>query len=162
MLVRDIHQDATGANSQLPLAAETDADTLFAQRVRLFRERAGMTQRALADHMTASGYKMHQTTIAKIEAFERPVYVGEAVALAALLRVQLQEFTAPPVTNADLAERARLISEAQREVNLAQRDVAKHDEEIEQAQVLRERAERRYTEAQERVSRLIHGTKDNQ
>ena len=79
-LVTDNHQDASGTNK---LPSWSDPDGVLARRVRALRETSDLTQREIADKMTAAGYRMHQTTIAKIESGERPVYVGEAVALAA-------------------------------------------------------------------------------
>ena len=40
-----------------------------------------------------AGYKMHQSTVAKIESGERPVSIGEAVQLAEVLGVDLGELT---------------------------------------------------------------------
>ena len=62
---------------------------LFAARVREFREQAGMTQRQVAERMSDLGYRIHQTTMAKIEAGTRPVVVGEAVALARIFGVSV-------------------------------------------------------------------------
>jgi transcriptional regulator with XRE-family HTH domain len=65
----------------------TDPDEVLPIRLRAARESAGLTQRQLAASMTTAGYGMHQTTIAKIEAGERPVTVGESAALARVLGV---------------------------------------------------------------------------
>lgn len=106
----DISQDAPGHNRLPPLPGEPDRDAIFAQRVRVLREAAQLTQRQVADKMTFAGYRMHQTTIAKIEAGERPVYVGEAVALAGVLGVGIGDLITEPregdVITA-LAERSR-------------------------------------------------------
>jgi transcriptional regulator with XRE-family HTH domain len=66
-------------------------DVLFGRRLRGLREEAGLTQRQLADRMRAAGYKMHQTTVAKIEAGERAVSVGEAAEFAGALGIDLTE-----------------------------------------------------------------------
>jgi transcriptional regulator with XRE-family HTH domain len=80
-----------------PLPDEADPDAVFARRVRQLRESAGLTQRQVADQMTGAGYRMHQTTIAKIEADDpRPVYVGEAVTLARILGVSLSDLLSEP------------------------------------------------------------------
>lgn len=93
-LVTDNHQDASGTNK---LPSWSDPDGVLARRVRALRETSDLTQREIADKMTAAGYRMHQTTIAKIESGERPVYVGEAVALAGILGVSLEQLlTEPP------------------------------------------------------------------
>ena len=77
--------------------AEASPDAIFAWRVRVLREATGLTQRQLADKMTAAGHRMHQTTIAKIESGERPVYVGEAVALAGSLEVGVADLIQEPL-----------------------------------------------------------------
>jgi transcriptional regulator with XRE-family HTH domain len=66
---------------------EQQPDVVFGRRLRYMREQAGLTQRHLADVMRGAGFKMHQTTIAKIEAGERAVSVGEAVQFADALGV---------------------------------------------------------------------------
>jgi transcriptional regulator with XRE-family HTH domain len=65
--------------------------TLFGRRLRGLREEAGLTQRQLADLMRAAGYKMHQTTVAKIEAGERAVPVDEAAQFADVLGIDLTQ-----------------------------------------------------------------------
>ena len=63
-------------------------DEMFGQRLRALREVA-LTQRQLANEMTAAGHTMYQTTIAKIESGERPVSFGEAVSFAEVLGADL-------------------------------------------------------------------------
>jgi transcriptional regulator with XRE-family HTH domain len=70
------------------------ADVVFAERLRAVRRTARITHRQLADRMTAAGRKMHPSTIAKIEACDRPVSIGEAVHLAAVLCVDLHDLLA--------------------------------------------------------------------
>jgi len=65
--------------------------TAFGRRLRYLREEAGLTQRQLADVMRAAGYKMHQTTVAKIEAGERAVPVDEAAQFADVLGIDLTQ-----------------------------------------------------------------------
>jgi transcriptional regulator with XRE-family HTH domain len=101
ILVRDIPQDPAGSN-RLP-ALPGSADATFARRVRDLREIADLTQRRLAEQMTVMGYRMHQTTIAKIEAGERPVSIGEAVAFASVLGVEMPDLLAGP-SDPDLAD----------------------------------------------------------
>jgi transcriptional regulator with XRE-family HTH domain len=92
-------QDTTGHNWWWRMGMH-DPDQVLPEHLRMIREAAGRTQRAVAEEMTLAGYKMHQTTIAKIEAGERPVTVGEAVALACIVGVSLtaliQHQTADP------------------------------------------------------------------
>jgi len=84
-----------------------DPDEVLPGRLRVLREAAGLTQRQLAHQMTLAGRKMHQTTIAKIEAGERPVSVGEGAALADIMGCGLGDLITEPATlqaAADLAE----------------------------------------------------------
>lgn len=78
------------------MPGEADPDAVLARRVRKLREAAQVTQKQLAAKMTGSGHQMYQTTIAKIEAGERPVIIGEAVALALVLGVSLAELVTDP------------------------------------------------------------------
>jgi transcriptional regulator with XRE-family HTH domain len=64
---------------------------VFGRRLRYLREEAGLTQRQLADVMREAGYKMHQTTVAKIEAGERAVPVDEAAQFADALGIDLTQ-----------------------------------------------------------------------
>lgn len=70
---------------------QRDPGAPFGRRLRYLREEAGLTQRQLADVMRGAGYKMHQTTVAKIEAGERAVSVDEAAQLAKVLRIDLTQ-----------------------------------------------------------------------
>jgi transcriptional regulator with XRE-family HTH domain len=128
--MKDIPQDQPGPN-KLPFLWPSDADPdwVFARRVRVLRDTAKMTQRQLADAMTAAGHRMHQTTIAKIEAGERPVQVGEAVALARVIGVGLDDLIHEPYEEqdqelaqamADRAGQAQRFSEMRRRVDEAQ------------------------------------------
>ena len=66
------------------------ADIIFARRLRKFRRQAGVTQRELADQMTAAGHKMLPSAICNIEIGRRLVTIGEAVQFAAALGIPLQ------------------------------------------------------------------------
>lgn len=56
------------------------------------RQRRGMSQSALARVMQAAGFSWQQTTVSRTEAGQRPIPFAEAVALAALLNIDLSEF----------------------------------------------------------------------
>jgi transcriptional regulator with XRE-family HTH domain len=81
-----------------------DPERIFGQRLRVLREEAGMTQAQLAERMTGQGFPMHQTTIGKIEANQRPVRVNEASMLAGILGLQLSDLLADPDLTAEVAE----------------------------------------------------------
>lgn len=61
----------------------------FAAWLRAARTAAGVTQKRVADDMTARGFSFIQTTVAKIEYGERPVRIEEAAALAGLFGATL-------------------------------------------------------------------------
>jgi len=73
-----------------------EPERVLAARVREIREKLGMTQAEVARGMTAQGLAMLQSTIAKIEACQRPVRLNEAVRLAAVLRTQLDDLMTDP------------------------------------------------------------------
>ncbi len=104
-------QDQSGANRE-PLildSVDTSAfDAAFGRRVRELREAAGLTQRQLASQMTAAGHTMHQTTIAKIEAGQRPVLVKESSALAGVLGVSQADMMPGPDGPDDPIARVRI------------------------------------------------------
>lgn len=88
-----------------------DPERILGQRLRGFREEAAMTQAQLAEVMTGQGFPMHQTTIAKIEAAQRPVTVNEAVRFAAILGLRLPDLLADP----DLDEETAAVREEHRQ-----------------------------------------------
>lgn len=67
----------------------TDADTKFAVSLKNVRLMVGMSQAQIADAMKKRGFDFHQSTIGKIERGDRRASIGEAVALADVLRVTL-------------------------------------------------------------------------
>jgi transcriptional regulator with XRE-family HTH domain len=83
------------------------SDITFAWRLRQLRLQAWLTQQQLADQMTAAGHRMNRTAISKIESGDRLVTIGEAVQLAAALRVPLQALLTADLPH-DLIE-ARLV-----------------------------------------------------
>jgi transcriptional regulator with XRE-family HTH domain len=116
MLVEDISPEPSGSNW---LLFATDHDRIFARRLRALREAARLTQRQLAERMTVAGYRMHQTTIAKIEAADRPVVIGEAVVFARIIGVDLAELVTEPVTR-----ESHELQAAMQELDAAERTVA--------------------------------------
>lgn len=90
----DIPQDTPGRDKTRSLPPDHDVDAVFAERLRALRMAVGTTQAQLAERMTAAGFSMHQTTVAKCEAGDRPVTIGEAVQFARILGVDLAALTA--------------------------------------------------------------------
>lgn len=91
-----------------------DVEALAGRRLRQFRIASSMSQAEVASLMAAAGYSWRQTTVAKIEAAQRPLRFGEAYDLANLLGAELTdlvvsdeyEFLAPDAVEAEL-ERLR-------------------------------------------------------
>lgn len=73
-----------------------EPERTLAGQVRAIREKLGMTQAEVAREMSARGLVMRQSTIAKIEAAQRPVRVNEAVMLAAILRATVDDLLSEP------------------------------------------------------------------
>lgn len=71
---------------------DRQVERLFGARVKGFRVARGLTQEWVAQWMTAAGYPMHQTTVAKLENAGRPTPVSEVAALASLFEVPISEF----------------------------------------------------------------------
>lgn len=78
--------DDQGGN---PLVAMADAK--FAHNVRVVRERQGQSKAALAAELQRNGLSnFHPTTVARLEAGERRVTVGEAVVISSVLGLDLE------------------------------------------------------------------------
>jgi transcriptional regulator with XRE-family HTH domain len=60
---------------------------VFAEQMRIQRERKGWTQKQLAARLAKLGFLVHQTTIAKWEAGERRISLDEALAISVALDV---------------------------------------------------------------------------
>jgi transcriptional regulator with XRE-family HTH domain len=60
---------------------------VFAEQMRIQRERKGWTQKQLAARLAKLGFLVHQTTIGKWEAGERRISLDEALAISAALDV---------------------------------------------------------------------------
>jgi transcriptional regulator with XRE-family HTH domain len=57
-------------------------ERLLCQKVAQLREERGWSQAELARRLSAIGFEMHQTTVAKLESGKRPLRVAEVFALA--------------------------------------------------------------------------------
>lgn len=77
------------------LAVHQSAALLFGVNVRALRESRGMSQESLAFLMSARGFSFHQTTAQRIESGKRKTSIGEAVALAALFSVSVNDLISP-------------------------------------------------------------------
>lgn len=70
-------------------------DEVFGSNLRTLRERAGISQKKLAEEMSLRGFSWLQQTVGRIENAVQPARFAEANALAAILGVPLSRFTWP-------------------------------------------------------------------
>ncbi len=68
-------------------------EQVFGARLRDLRQQHLLSQRQVAEAMVEQGFSWRQTTAAKTEAAERPVPLGEAVALARLFGTTVSDLT---------------------------------------------------------------------
>src|SRR5260221_12900656 len=113
---QDTTEDYSGSHSPAEVS-----DMNFARRVHALRKTASLTQQQLADAMTAAGSTMHRSAIAKIEAGDRTVSVGEAVQLAVVLGADLAELVTEPGADTEQERAYRRRVEAQAEVRSLRR-----------------------------------------
>lgn len=59
--------------------------------IRILRERAGMTQEALAEKLQIGGCDMTRSAVAKIEVGQRHLYPDEIILIKQILRVSYDE-----------------------------------------------------------------------
>jgi transcriptional regulator with XRE-family HTH domain len=130
------------------------SDSIFAGRLREVRQQAGVTQQQLAARMTATGHKVHRSTIAKIELGERPVTIGEAVQLAGLLGIPLMELVTDHGAETERERDHAARVEAQIAVRSLQHEAAERYKLLEEQQVLYENTESRLKAAQRRLREL--------
>ncbi|MEN4476855.1 helix-turn-helix transcriptional regulator [Mycolicibacterium cosmeticum] len=74
---------------------KTSAEAAFAVNVRTARQSRGLTQADVARQMSRSGYRWHAATVYKVENGERQIQLGEALELARILGVGVEEMATP-------------------------------------------------------------------
>jgi transcriptional regulator with XRE-family HTH domain len=76
----------------------TDRERWFGENLRAAREQQEMSQTALAKRMAGAGFSnFHQSTVARLEAGDRPVRLSEGLELSLILGTPLGHLTWPPV-----------------------------------------------------------------
>ena len=60
---------------------------MFAEQMRIQRERKGWTQKQLANKLVTLGFPVHQTTVGKWESGDRRITIDDALAISAALDV---------------------------------------------------------------------------
>jgi transcriptional regulator with XRE-family HTH domain len=145
-------QDLTGSNMESQRPSEI-SDGIFARRLLTLRKTAGLTQEQLADRMTRAGNTMHRSAIAKIEAGDRAVSIGEAVQLAGALGVDLADLASERSrdTEQDRAHRER--ADVQIRVRSLELEVAERHKQLEEHQFLYEHAVEQLEQAQRELSK---------
>ena len=130
------------------------ADRVFARRLSALRKAAGLTQQQLAGNMAETGSAMHRSAIAKIEAGDRAVSIGEAVQLARALGVGLAELVTDPDSGSaqERAHRARV--DAQVKVRGLQYEAASRYRLLKEQVMLYENTVTRLREAGRRLAEL--------
>jgi transcriptional regulator with XRE-family HTH domain len=92
-------------------------ERVLCQKVAQLREERGWSQAELARRLSAVGFEMHQTTVAKLEAGKRPLRVAETFALAEVFGLPPLAMWYMPVKGEDhgmeyMRERLSLIDES--------------------------------------------------
>lgn len=70
---------------------EMTPEAQVGQRVRRLREQRGWSQEEVGRQLARWGFKMHQTTVAKLENGARPIRLNEVAALARLFAVSMAD-----------------------------------------------------------------------
>lgn len=74
-----------------------DFDENFAANIKRFREDRGWSQGTFADKLNQHGLESyHQTTVSRVEKLERPVRIGEAWHICAVLGVTIDRMLSDP------------------------------------------------------------------
>ncbi|MGW4129468.1 helix-turn-helix domain-containing protein [Amycolatopsis japonica] len=71
-------------------------EEVLSSKVRQLRTERGWSQEDLANQLERVGFKMHQTTIAKLESGKRPIRASEVFALAYVFRIPMEALWALP------------------------------------------------------------------
>ena len=75
---------------------EASAEAAFAARLREVRTKKRMTQADIAEAMSKRGFKWHAPTVYKVENGERQIQLGEAVTLAQILGMPVEDMVTSP------------------------------------------------------------------
>ena len=69
----------------------TDVQIRIGRNIKILREKAGLTQDALAIQLQLKGCDITRSALAKIEVAQRHIYVDEIILLKELLNVSFEE-----------------------------------------------------------------------
>jgi transcriptional regulator with XRE-family HTH domain len=105
----------------------------FANRLREERQRAGLSQAALAERLVGMGFRIDDSAITRIEKHQRTVKLEEAVAIAQTLDVPLDTL---------LSDHAAKLRELQQHLERQQSRLGEAEYEFDQARAAVAHAER--------------------
>ncbi|MEV6907991.1 helix-turn-helix transcriptional regulator [Amycolatopsis sp. NPDC051071] len=71
-------------------------EEVLSSKIRQLRTDRGWSQEDLANHLERVGFKMHQTTIAKLESGKRPIRASEVFALSYVFRIPMEALWSLP------------------------------------------------------------------
>ncbi len=125
---------------------ESTVEQQVGATLRGFRQARGLSQQQVADAMVGLGFSWRQTTVAKTEAAERPVPVGEVYALAGLLGVGIHDLLR--IRMAPDSEETGLLFD----VLAAQRQLERADQQVATAKAALAEAQAKYDRARGVVS----------
>ena len=126
--------------------SESTVEQQVGATLRGFRQARGLSQQQVADAMVGLGFSWRQTTVAKTEAAERPVPVGEVVALAGLLGVGIHDLLT--IKQVPTSEETALLFD----VLAAQRQLERAHQQVSTAESALAEAQARYDQARGVVS----------
>ena len=119
------------------MKTRSEAEVAFGRQVRSARLAAGKSQQDVANAMTTVGWRLESGQVAKLERAERPVNVGEMLALADVLGVAPSQLISPVGLSESERRQIKIDAErraatirldaAMRAVREAQADLAKID-----------------------------------
>lgn len=93
------------------MGRDNRVQTHFREQLRAERERLGWSQAEMAKALSANGFPLHASAIAKIEAGDRAVRIDEAVAIADALDVELEDMLPSAPNEQSRLRRARRMAD---------------------------------------------------
>ena len=81
--------------SEPVLQGEFDPDVTFVTNMKAYREAQGIGRGRFAQLMSERGHSWHESTVPKVEAGTRSVKIGEALAVAQILKTTVTELLEP-------------------------------------------------------------------
>jgi transcriptional regulator with XRE-family HTH domain len=126
----------------IPGGRRADPEAQAGRALRRLRLARNWSQDEVAVRMTAYGYDFHQTTIAKIEAAQRPLRVRELADFAALYGVEVQDLVYPP--SRSLPEIDQEIADVRARLEIAQAEAGAAAHQLDRARRAEHNAEAAY------------------